>query len=90
MKGNRERALIPLVLLTIVLGVIVGNMFKQSRDELRQAKHEYVYQICNSARLEISADSEEECGRAQDRTGTEFICKQNNQNPSTTCWVEEK
>lgn len=90
MSGNRERVILPLVLITLVLGVVIGFQYRDSVVELRLAKHEYVYHICNDARLEVSGESEEACGQAQDRTGTEFFCHANNQDPSTTCWVEDR
>lgn len=90
MTGNKERAILPLLLLTLVLGIIVGLEYRSSVVELRLAKHEYVYHICSEARLEVSGESEQACGDAQDRTGTEFLCEKNNQDPSTVCWVEER
>lgn len=90
MKFNRERAMLPLVLLTIVLGVVVGTQYRNAQTELGIAKREYVYQICNNARQEDNGASELECGRAQERTSTEFLCEQRNQYPDNVCWVEEK
>ena len=81
---------LPLLIIITLVGVAVVSDYRGARAELSTAKREYVYQICNSARQEVNGQSEQECGRAQDRTGTEFLCEQRNADPSNHCWVEEK
>jgi hypothetical protein len=85
---TRVHAVVALALL--ILGVVVLNQYHDARVELATAKHEYVYQMCNDSRQEVSGTSEQACGDAQDRTHTEFLCAERNALPSNHCWVEDK
>lgn len=49
-----------------------------------------VYTICNESRLATNGPLEQACGDAQDASTSEFLCADNNQDPSTHCWVELK
>ena len=75
-----------LYLVIAVLAVVVVYQYNGAQHELRIAKIEYVQHLCDRAHTEISGASEVECGNAQDRTNTEYLCDKT----GTTCWVEEK
>lgn len=82
--------LTPLIALTLAVALVVTGQYAEARKDERAAKRDYVYQLCNDARQELSGASEEACGQAQDSTNTEFLCEANNMSPSTYCWVEWK
>lgn len=88
MKDRTALALFGVLLIT--LSVVVVSQYRASQTELVTAKHEYVYQICNDSRLAVSGTQEQECGNAQDRTSTEFLCTERNSLTTNTCWVEDK
>jgi hypothetical protein len=73
-------------LLVIVLAVIVIGQYRDSQKLLGANKIKYVQTICDKAHNEVSGQSEQACGDAQDRTNTEYLCNQT----GTSCWVEEK
>lgn len=80
-----------LVALVMVLafGIEFGRMALE-RHDARRTTMTYVYNICNAARQEDNGRSEADCGEVQDRTDTEFMCEQDNNDPATHCWVEDK
>lgn len=47
-----------------------------------------VYDVCNHARQTLNGQDEQNCGIAQDATGTEFLCQQNTTAPTDKCGVE--
>lgn len=77
--------------LTILLALLVGLAFGHALNNAatENAKRE-VYAVCNSARLEISGQSEQACGDLQDKLGIEYLCQERNDLPTNHCWTEAK
>jgi hypothetical protein len=75
-----------LLALVSVLGMLTVNEYVDAQNDLFKNKLEYASYICNAAHNAIDGASENECGRMQDETGTEYLCNYNGQN----CWLEVK
>ena len=73
-------------IITLVLGVVIINQYRDATQQLGTSKHEYVQTVCDIAHDEYSGESEQKCGDAQDQTNTEYLCNHS----GTTCWVEDK
>lgn len=73
------------VLLMVITSVMFLEMYDQQGNTMRA-----VYAVCNESRLVTNGQLEQACGDAQDASSSEFLCDQNNQDPSTHCWVELK
>lgn len=86
---NKLDAVFYSLIALMLTSMAVGQLFT-AHTEASTSKHDYVYAICNQARTQLSGASEQQCGEAQDRTSTEFMCEHNNSLTSTHCWVESK
>lgn len=77
--------------LTIFLALLVGLAFGHALNTAAtQSAKAQVYAVCNSARLEVSGQSERQCGDLQDKLGVEFLCEANNALTTNHCWTEAK
>lgn len=71
-----------IALLLLAFAVINQQIGKQL-----QISHQHqAFNICLTAHSEISGASEAACAKAQDATGTEFLCDKTN----AYCWLEVK
>lgn len=73
----------------VVLSVVVVNGYIAAQTQLKNSKIAYVAQVCDAARLEISGESENACGDAQDKAGAEYKCTAMLNN-KLSCYVEVK
>lgn len=73
-----------LITIAAVLSMVVVGQYTEAAAELSTAKKQYVQTICENAYQKIDGKTENDCGNAQDKTNTEFLCNYQ------TCWVEEK
>lgn len=70
------------------LSLLVVQTYRSARIDEHTAMIAAVQSTCDNARAEISGTSEQACGDIQDRTGTEYLCRQVGHDYS--CWVEVK
>ena len=73
------------IALIALLLVIFGLEMRQGGKAEQLADMRHTYAICMKAHGETNGKSEEDCGNAQDRTHTEFLCNQ-----AGYCWLEVK
>lgn len=76
-----------IILSTLVIGLVFGYGVNQQANTSAASE---VYAVCNSARLEVSGESEEACGAIQDKYNAEFLCEARNSSVDNHCWVEVK
>lgn len=70
-------------ILIAALALFIGAYWEQQTD--RTAMRDALT-TCQVAHENIDGASEQACGDAQDRTGTEFVCNQTGE----ACWLEVK
>lgn len=85
--SDRKAFILFWVMLAGLSGLVV-QQYRAARVDERAAMVAAVQSTCDNARAEISGTSERECGDIQDRTGTEYLCKQAGHD--FACWVEVK
>lgn len=71
-----------MLVVVIVLQAVAIHLLQPDNKDL-------VYSACNESRISDTV-TEETCGYLQDRYNMEFLCKENNKDSQTQCWVEEK
>ena len=78
------------VVLLAFIGYTSGSTAKLSDEDIARARvRAQVFEVCNYTRVNRDV-SEEMCGKIQDATNTEYLCKLRNQSPVNHCWVENK
>jgi hypothetical protein len=78
------------VVLLAFIGYTSGSTAKLSDEDIARSRvRAQVFEVCNISRT-TDGISEEMCGKIQDTTNTEYLCKLRNQSPVNHCWVENK
>lgn len=71
-----------------VISIAIIGQYNGARAESNAYQRDYVYTVCNEARITLDSAKRVQCGQAQDKTHTEFLCSSDDMSPSTHCWVE--
>lgn len=87
--SDRDWTIIMLLMLTSAFMLVAGDQWLSTYSQQGRTMRA-VYAVCNNSRLVINGQLEQACGDAQSASDTEFLCDQNNQDPTTHCWVELK
>lgn len=85
-KNNAITQIIFTAVMTIIVILAIGMVGNMDKKDAQTLQARDVYNVCMQAHNQANGLSEQACGNAQDETGTEFLCNNNN----TQCWVEVK
>lgn len=74
------------VIILVVVAVVAGVSGVMLQSAMQKHWIDKAYSVCNTSHFSIDGRLEEECGRLQDKTGTEYLCDQDGR----YCWLEVK
>lgn len=79
----------PYLGIALVLAIVVISERRQTHSTALQAQNtQYVQQVCDAYRQTDSARLYRQCGDAQTKTHTEYLC--DGGSIEASCWVEQK
>lgn len=71
--------------IALVAALVIGDWIGANR-ALQRNKLEYVTATCDIAHSQYNGATEQACADAQNRTGYEYLCN----NDNSVCWTEAK